>query len=457
MANCIHPNGRSNDSHGALFYFQSHFTRIDPPKLSEKEREKKMRTSVVAEFNRAQTDLGRKTMGASTFRRHLEEHFPRVSICPHREDYCDKCKELGTDVSRCRFVIRKITESGNSSSEKLQPHEKELAALTKAQQEHLQDAKLARNFYNKMIALCKEQWGRLSTAEGGTSTNCHTFTLVLSADYQQAKLVPHWGRSPQPASTYYLTKESYDVFGIVDHRDDSGHVQLFSETIRHKNTDHTVSLLQEYIKGVKEKHPWLDRVLIFMDNATNTNKNRYLFAWALEQVKRGLVGSIHFCFLVAGHTKFPPGRLFASCSKSYNVSDIFNIVELKDVYAKHCSVSVCNETNIHPWRKYLGQCYTDLPGVRSLHKFLIARGEGDKVIFQVGAKCYDPQMSSGSMRMTSAIDTAVSDQSYSVHQLPKVKIEDITQMCHRFIAQSRWPTYVVPRADARLPSQAGRS
>ena len=32
-----------------------------------------------------------------------------------------------------------------------------------------------------------------------------------------------------------------------------------------------MSLLQEYIKVVK-KHPCLERVLIFMDNATNTNE-----------------------------------------------------------------------------------------------------------------------------------------------------------------------------------------
>ena len=168
-----------------------------------------------------------------------------------------------------------------------------------------------------------------------------------------------------------------------------------------------------------------------MDNAINTNKNRYLFAWAMEQVKRGLVSSIHFRFLVAGHTKYAPDRLFASCSKLYNVSGIFNIVELKDVYAKHCSVSICNEANIHSWRKYLGQCYTDLPGIRSLHKFLIVRGKADKVIFQVVDKCYDPQMGSASMRMTSAIDTAVSDQSYTAYKMPNTKLEDITQMCHR--------------------------
>ena len=110
-------------------------------------------------------------------------------------------------MSQCGFVIRKITKSGNSS-EKLQPHKKGLAAITKAQQEHLQDAKLARDTKNKMVARCKEQSDRLSTAEGGTSTNCPTFALVLSADYQQAKLIPCWGgQSPQLANTYLASDQ----------------------------------------------------------------------------------------------------------------------------------------------------------------------------------------------------------------------------------------------------------
>ena len=153
-----------------------------------------------------------------------------------------------------------------------------------------------------------------------------------------------------------------------------------------------MSLLQEGSKGVKEKQPWLEEVLTFMDKATNMNKNHYLFAWAKEQVKRVLLSSISFCFLAAGHTKFTPDGLFASCSKSYNVSDIFNIVELKDAYAKHCSVSVCNQANIYPWRKNLGQCYTDLSGICSINKVLIVHGEGDKMIIRVGDKCYDPQI-----------------------------------------------------------------
>ena len=420
MTNCIYSNGRSADSHGALFYFHSSFTRIDPPSTSEKDYEKKMHTSVVGEFNRAQREMGGNKMGASTFRRHLKEHFPRVGLCPHKQDYCDTCKVLETDLSRCRFIIRKITGSGNSSKETLLPHETELATLTKTRQNHLSEAKLARKFYNDMVTRCKEQWSRLSTSEGATSSNLHSFTLVLSADYQQAKLVPHWGRSAQPASTYYLMMESHDIFRIVDHRDESGHVRIFSEKVGPKNTDHTVSLLKSYIKDVK--HPWGERVIIFLDNATSTNKNRYLFGWAMEEVKRGLVQSIHFYFLVAGHTKFAPDRLFASCSQSYNTADVFNTKELKGIYAKHCrTVAICNEALIHPWRSYLADCYTDLPGVRKLLKFLIVQGEGDKVIFRVGESCYSPQMERSPMRKTSNadMDVDVQDMKYTNWQKRK--------------------------------------
>lgn len=121
----------------------------------------------------------------------------------------------------------------------------------------------------------------------------------------------------------------------------------------------------------------------------------------MEAVKSGLLDSIHICFLVAGHTKFSPDRLFAACAKSYNAADVFNIGELKDVYAKHCSVSICTEAHVHPWRRFLDDNYTDLPGVRKLHRFLIVRGEGNAVIFRVGESCYDQHLEISPMRKTS--------------------------------------------------------
>lgn len=61
------------------------------------------------------------------------------------------------------------------------------------------------------------------------SAKKHTFTLVLSADYQMQKLVPYWGQSPQPGSTYYLQKLNHDTLGIVNHLTGASHVYLFDE------------------------------------------------------------------------------------------------------------------------------------------------------------------------------------------------------------------------------------
>ena len=71
-----------------------------------------------------------------------------------------------------------------------------------------------------------------------------SFILVVCADHQQSKLILYWGNSLQPGMTYYyLQKMSYNVFGIVDCRDDQGYVYLAPETIGSKNTDHDMHIL----------------------------------------------------------------------------------------------------------------------------------------------------------------------------------------------------------------------
>ena len=331
VANNSNPNGRSESSHGCLSYFSSNFNAIDPPKPTDKDYDKKMKASVVAEFNRGQRDIGHPTMGASTFRRHLAEKFPRVGICPHKQDYCDKCRSLDIEIKRSLYIMRKTKESGNATEQEIRRLEEEIICHNKEKELHLTDAKEARGFFNKMTERCKEDW----ESAIGDELMRHRFTLVLSADYQQAKLIPYWGHSPQPGSTYYLMKHSNDIFGIVDHRDNSGHTFIFGEELGPKNTDHTVSLLQKYITSVQKKYPWINRLLLFLDNATSTNKNRFLISWAMEMVEQQILSSIHICFLAAGHTKFSPDRMFASCSKTYNATDVFNQQELTKIYSHH--------------------------------------------------------------------------------------------------------------------------
>ena len=118
--------------------------------------------------------------------------------------------------------------------------------------------------------------------------------ITCSSDTQQ---IAAWGRTEQPGSTYYLQKVSSDILGIVDHSEEKSTVYLFDERIGPKNTDHTISF--------------------FLDNATSTNKNKYLFSWAMEVVSREEVDHIHISFMIAGHTKFTPDCLFSQIGCAY--------------------------------------------------------------------------------------------------------------------------------------------
>ena len=104
-----------------------------------------------------------------------------------------------------------------------------------------------------------------------------------------SKLIPFWGSSAHPGMTYYQRKVSHDLFGIVDHRDDSNHVSVFDERVGPKNTDHTVSLLSHYLFHSGLVPQWVKCVCIFLDNATSTNKNHNLIGSAMELVQHKLL------------------------------------------------------------------------------------------------------------------------------------------------------------------------
>jgi len=61
-----------------------------------------------------------------------------------------------------------------------------------------------------------------------------------------------------------------------------------------------------------------------MDNAGSTNKNQYMMASIFEIVQQSVVKYFRVSFMVSGHTKFAPDRLFALTAKAFYSSDIFN-------------------------------------------------------------------------------------------------------------------------------------
>lgn len=146
-----------------------------------------------------------------------------------------------------------------------------------------------------------------------------------------------------------------------------------------------------YWETVSCVHPWIQRQAIFLDNATSTNKNKFLFAWAMELVSRGVISHVRISFMIAGHTKFASDCLFATIGSAYKVADVFTIDELKSLCAPSATTIIKSGQNVFTWRDTLGEKYSDLPGVRKLHDFLFIRAHTGQVVMKVWEKCFRGQ------------------------------------------------------------------
>ena len=341
-------NGRRLDSRNPTHYLLPKFLTITAPKRSDANYERKLASSLVGEFNRVQTESGKSTISNYSACVWLRDERPKVAIYPHKVDYCDFCAKVKKELQAIQQSINRLQQSGSATLQELKELEDDKQAKTSLLEEPLDTARESLKYYKEMKERCAQQWKRISEMEQLPSRSPeqevelqqlkHTFTLVFSADYQMNKLMPYWGQSPQPGSTYYLQKFSYDVLGLVDHREENGHVYLFSELIGPKNTDHTFSYLMHYIKCVDKVPSWIKRVQIFLNNAGSTNKNQYLMASVYECVQQGILNYFRVSFMIAGHTKFAPDRLFALCAKSFYASDIFS--EADFYYGKACKCHV---------------------------------------------------------------------------------------------------------------------
>ena len=366
------PNGRSADSSGPTFYFSPKFTTIQMPKKGVSHYQERVSRSVVGEFNRTQRDNGLGECSNGSSHNWLKTERPKLAICPHREDYCDTCSKHKIEVHAKQTTINRLRQASNSEPDEIKKLEDELTHLKDVQENHRQRAQKAHQYYVDTTARCASEWKQIKDLEEkATRTDDeeeqlavlkHKFNLVLAVDYQQCKLVPYWGMSDQPGSTYYLQKLNHDIFGVVNHGSNSSAVYLFDETAGPKNTDHTLSFLTHYISTLP---PWMKRIHLFLDNTSSTNKNFYAMAWALEMVQQDKLTFVRMSFLIAGHTKFSPDLLFSKIAQTYNKSDVFTTVELGDIISRYSLLTIADGTMVLDWRSVLTK-YSKLPGIRSL-------------------------------------------------------------------------------------------
>ena len=411
---------------------------------------------MVHEFNRAQREMAKGTCGPTAATEWLKKFRPKTALHSSMTDYCDTCKQLKEELSRVQAIRKRLQQSGSAPESELKEYEEKKVSLEVERKQHKKIASEAREFFNSCMEKCKQHWRKITklTSQPSLITTereelkslQHCFTLTISADYQQAKLIPSWGASEQPGSTYYLQKVSHDIFGIVDHREEKGFLYLFDERIGPKNTDHTISFLMKYWSAVPVEHSWIHRLHIFLDNATSTNKNRYLFSWAMEMVSNGNVQHLHISFMIAGHTKFAPDRLFATVGSAYKTSDVFTVDELQALCSRSAMTWIEDGENVLTWRESLGQKYSDLPGVRKLHDFLFVHSHTGEVVMKVRELCYAGAWNDSTLKVLSPALHGIPSTNYKDTQTRRIKDDKMAHMVtmyDKFISLDRRPSYLL--------------
>ena len=284
MDNNSQPNGRRLDSRNPTHYFLPKFTTISAPKQEAHNYDSRLATSLVGEFNRIQVEDGSSTISKFSATTWLKSERPKHAIYPHKADYCDYCAKTKASIKEKQTTINRKLQSGNVDAVEVEELNKEKQSLESNLQEHKDIARESLEYYKEMKEKCCEQWKEITTLESKADRNTtedekleqlkHCFTLTVSADYQMQKLVPYWGSSPQPGSTYFLQKLSYDIFGIVDHRDESSSTYIFDERVGSKTADHTISYILHYLKSAGKVPSWVTRLHVFFDNAGSTEPCR---------------------------------------------------------------------------------------------------------------------------------------------------------------------------------------
>lgn len=149
--------------------------------------------------------------------------------------------------------------------------------------------------------------------------------------------------------------------------------------------------------------------------------------------------------MIAGHTKFAPDRLFATVGSAYKASDVFTIDELQVLCSRSAVTCIEDGENIFTWRESLSLKYSDLPGVRKLHDFLIVQSHTGQVVMKVRELCHTGAWKDSTLKVLSPSLHGIPSTNYKDTQTRPIKDDKMAHMVamyDKFISLDRRPSYL---------------
>lgn len=109
------------------------------------------------------------------------------------------------------------------------------------------------------------------------------------------------------------------------------------------------------------------------------------------------------------------------------------------------------------WRDTLSEKYSDLPGVRKYHDFLVVRAHDQTVVMKVRERCFDGQWKDSPLHVRDVSAPGLPTNSYKETQTRSIsaeKMANMVTMYNRFISPDRRPEYLPPERSAPVSALA---
>ena len=315
------------------------------------------KASVYREYESAckqlRDDSGRsvRCFGYREFCRVWSEVLPYIRTMPPAEDICHVCQENAA----------KIMQSANQT-------ESEKKKLLVTAEQHLEKAKLQRDYYRKQVDSSKD------SVKKGT-LNC------LSYSFDHAQQVHYPSNPQQPGPMYFKVPLKCGIFGVCDEGNRSQVNYLIDEAQTcGKGANTVISMVHHFLQHFAQNQ---EEIFLHADNCVGQNKNNAMIHYLAWRVKVGLSTSCELSFMIPGHTKFSPDRFFGMIKRKYRrtrintLSQLAEVVDSSTVERRNTAYVIGHDSTkpfaYYSWSEYLQQNFSVIPRITTYHHFCVSK------------------------------------------------------------------------------------
>lgn len=221
--------------------------------------------------------------------------------------------------------------------------------------------------------------------------------LHLSVDAQEIKQLPCFDGVPQPAVSHFLRfspslevtltySRRYGVTPLGAYQEGSGKgITYYIPCECGKiNSNHVISVLTLQIAA----NPGHLKLILTFDNCA-VNKNYFVLAFCYELVHFNTFLEVEIHFMVAGHTKFAPDRMFAynvnmlKGRPMYEVSDLVKTVNSGRATSYRAEEIRIGDERLSDYKAGYEKLFPSLTGIQGYHSLLFTKTADDLTQLQV--------------------------------------------------------------------------